>query len=222
MMKIPTLFKRGGKENNYHVLCELSPGCEWVLEGQGMITIKIDGMNVQVKKVDTIAGEILKLYKRLKPSDGEYSSAAYIPAERDNPNDQYLFEAFDKLDRFATEGIYEAYGPKINANPQKADDHYMVRVAPVEGVLIVPKTAIVIKTGPGVTVQEFFNSVRRELFDSPEIEGLVWQFEEPSMTLKKAAKIKRKDFGFLWPPSGSVGLYDQHFNEEPMNDVVVY
>ena len=206
MIKIPTLFVRGNKENNYHVTPMITPGCEWVLEGRGLMTIKIDGLNAQVKEVTDTTGsgdgtQKFKLYKRLKPADG-YNEASYIPADRDNPMDQYLFEAFDTLNphQQSLEGIYEVYGPKINQNPYKVESHLMVKIAPVDGVLIIGNGQTSILRGVGVTAEKLYDAIRTELRSSPEIEGLVFQFEEPTMTLVAAAKIKRKDFGFVWPP----------------------
>ena len=42
MRKIPTLFVRDEQDRRY-VTAEVSPGCEWVLEGEGVPTRKYDG-----------------------------------------------------------------------------------------------------------------------------------------------------------------------------------
>jgi len=196
MMKIPTLFRRGGKDVEYHVLPEITAGCEWVLDStKGLMTIKIDGQNVKIAK-DKDGN--LKLYKRLKPANGFYTEASYIPVIAEDPVDQYLVVAYDNLEH-KHEGIYEVYGPRINGNPQGAKDHYMIRVVPVAHDLIITSSQHRIKRGPGVNVIDLFNSIKDELEASPEIEGIVFHWEEPSMMLKAAAKIKRRDFGFPWP-----------------------
>ena len=44
MKKIPTLFKRVYKDNKIiDILPEVTEGMEWVLKGEGIATVKIDG-----------------------------------------------------------------------------------------------------------------------------------------------------------------------------------
>ena len=44
MKKIPTLFKRiFDEQHRKSVSCEVTPGMEWVLAGEGLATVKIDG-----------------------------------------------------------------------------------------------------------------------------------------------------------------------------------
>ena len=42
MRKIPTLFVRD-EQDRRHVTSEVTPGCEWVLAGEGVATRKYDG-----------------------------------------------------------------------------------------------------------------------------------------------------------------------------------
>ena len=51
MNKIPTLFVRD-PENMSRVTREVTPGCEWVLAGEGVATRKWDGTNVLVEVRD--------------------------------------------------------------------------------------------------------------------------------------------------------------------------
>jgi hypothetical protein len=187
MMKIPTLFERG---EHGLVVPKITPGCEWAAtDGGGLLTIMIDGQNVKV------AGG--KLLKRVKPADPTYTEGTYVPCTQED--DPYLYQAYD-AERWPGDGIYEAYGPKINGNPHGANANRLVKIAPVDTVLIVTVASTKIKRGHQYSTQEFFDSLKLELSESPEIEGFVFQFENPGMKLQKAAKIKRKDFGLTWPP----------------------
>lgn len=46
MKKIPTLFKRVFDDGAVYMTEEVTPGCEWVLEGLGDATEKVDGSAV--------------------------------------------------------------------------------------------------------------------------------------------------------------------------------
>jgi hypothetical protein len=193
MGNIPTLFKRSAVD--HRVMAILEPGCEWVLRGDGLMTIKVDGLNAKVK-----VGPDLKptIWRRFKHQE-EY---IYIQCKEDNPSDEPFIEAMNnfKPRGMSDEGIYEVFGPKINGNPHDIDRHWMVKIAPADGCLLVSKhNHPEIKRGPTVSVEEFYESVQKELAASPTIEGLVFVLEDPPMHPVKWAKIKRKDFGLPWP-----------------------
>ena len=189
MVKIPTLFERDPATKL--VIPSVRAGCEWVAEGKGFGTIKIDGVNV---KIQIVEGQP-KLYRRLKPSQDTEVEAAYIPCHPQD--DEHLFKALaNSGDRSA--GIFEAYGPGINGNPQHAEDLGMVRLIPVAGFLMISNNVSPIRRGPSVTVQEMYDSIRAEL-EISEVEGIVFHLENPAMNPIKFAKIKRKDFGLSWP-----------------------
>ena len=62
MEKIPTIFDRG---DNFRVIDKVREGCEWVFEGEGVATEKLDGTNVRL----TIrAGQCVRVEKRRNPS----------------------------------------------------------------------------------------------------------------------------------------------------------
>jgi hypothetical protein len=196
--KIPTLFKRGGAEVDHIVIPELTEGCEWVLQdnpegGQVHLTIKVDGLCVQVKKDKDGTP---KLYRRLKPASGD-SPAAFVPCNRDDPNDALLFKCCDNCEFSAQmEGIYEAYGPGVLGNAQGSMSNGMVKIAPADGMLLVPQSSTLIRHRDGVQV--FYDTIKRELEQS-EVEGVVFHLEKPSMHPIRFAKIKRRDFKFSWP-----------------------
>lgn len=190
-MTIPTLFKR--HVDHKRVIPQLNEECAWVLAGDGFITIKIDGIRCKVSK-DPASNE-WKLWRKFEAAP----TGAYILCKKDCPADEPYFEAFDSLSP-KTEGIYVAYGPDFKGNPQGADANRLVKIVPIETCLMVPAATTKIRRGATVTVEKLYDSIQSELLDSPEIEGLVFVLEQPSMCPIKWAKIERKDFGYVWPP----------------------
>ena len=62
MEKIPTIFDRG---ENFKVVNHVREGCEWVFEGEGTATEKVDGTNVRL----TIrAHQCVRVEKRRNPT----------------------------------------------------------------------------------------------------------------------------------------------------------
>lgn len=72
MKKIPTLFEREYKDHKVvKVLPKVHPGMEWVLEGEGIATVKYDGSCCAV-----IDG---KFYKRYDCKKGKVPPEGFIP-----------------------------------------------------------------------------------------------------------------------------------------------
>ena len=61
MIKIPTMFIRDENKPGHPVTDQIKPECQWVLDGEGKATRKLDGMNVKIENG--------KLYKRQKPKE---------------------------------------------------------------------------------------------------------------------------------------------------------
>lgn len=184
MKKIPTLFKRrfeGHKVVN--ILPEVTPGFEWVLKGEGVATLKIDGSCCAV-----INGEY---YKRYDAKAGKTPPAGAIPCQdapdpvtghwphwvkldKNNPADKWYLKA---LEGRSANGTYEAIGPHFQGNP------YDIAVD-----MSVSHGAVKISNFP-----RDFDGMRY-YFSIHEIEGVVfWKDGAPQ------CKIKRTDFGFRWP-----------------------
>ena len=176
MIKIPTLFQRDETQRGHPVVDRVTPGCEWVLIGEGLPTIKLDGQNVKIERG--------QFYKRQKPASGDYDEASYIRCLWDAPDDRYLWEAFDALPlALAQDGIYEAVGPKIQGNPSRYATHTLVRVyPPLAGLKLYED------------VRRTFDGLR-DYLSAHTYEGLV--FHHPDGRL---CKIKRRDYGLPWPP----------------------
>ena len=109
MQKIPTMFARDETSKGHPVIDQITPECAWVIAGEGIPTRKLDGTNVKI--------EGWQLYKRQKPASGDDDEASYVPCDRHDPSDRYLWEAFYALDN-PIDAIYEAIGPKIQGNKE--------------------------------------------------------------------------------------------------------
>lgn len=182
---IPTLFER---DDTRKVIPSVRPGCEWVLNSEvGITTIKMDGVLVRV----TLEDGKWRIAKRM-------GADTFMATNREDDLDKPLWEAFDAQDVKST-GMFEVYGKAVRGNPYGIDKNLMIKVFPPDASLIVQKNLTGIRRGPGITPQQLFDMIKKELSESPEIEGLVWHVEGPNLSLVKAAKIKRTDFGLSWP-----------------------
>lgn len=190
MKKIPTLFER--KYENHRVVGisdKVCPGMEWVLAGEGVATVKIDGSCCAI-----INGELYKRYdakKGKKPPAGAISCCDpdpvtghwphWVKVDKGNPADKWFIKAFENS-RLYGDGTYEAIGPHFQGNPYKIDMDTLLR--------------------HGCFTKEVEDAPRdfdglREYLREHEIEGIVfWKDGEPQ------CKIKRSDFGFEWPLKG--------------------
>jgi hypothetical protein len=182
--KIPTLFER---EFSNHKVVGIKPnvteGMEWVLEGEGIATIKLDGSCCAI-----INGEF---YKRFDAKKGKKAPEGAIPCcepdavtghhphwvkcDRNNPADKWFWEAYDSMPIGYKDGTYEAVGKHFNGNPYNLRNDILVRHGEAE-----------------IIVKRTFEDIKNCLEDL-KIEGLVfWKDGEPQ------CKIKRTDFGFSW------------------------
>lgn len=185
MKKIPSLFKRD-YEGNRQVYDEVVEGAEWVLQGQGIPTIKHDGTACMVKDE--------KLYKRYdrkkpnkptpegwmaceeKPNEHTGHWPGWIPVRLENPQDRWHLEAWDN-GRPLSDGTYELIGPKIQGNPYGLTKHQFIAHGS-HRLAANPRT---------------FDEIKA-FFETTKIEGIVWHHTDGRMV-----KIKRRDFGFDWP-----------------------
>lgn len=190
MKKIPTLFER--QYENHKVVGisdKVTPGMEWVLDGEGAATLKVDGSCCAI--IDGV------FYKRYDAKKGKTPPAGAIPCcepdpvtghhphwvkvNPENPADKWFVEAYEFTGMHSTlkNRTYEAVGPHFNGNPYNTDKDVLV----AHGMTIdgVPRT---------------FEGIR-EYLRTHAIEGIVfWKDGEPM------CKIKRSDFGFEWPVKG--------------------
>ena len=174
MKKIPTMFERDETQRGHPVTPAIKSECQWVLDGEGIATSKIDGTNVKIENG--------RLFKRQKPKEGDYDEASYVTCDRTESADRWAFEAFDVEPH--ADGIYELVGPKIQGNPHKYAQHTLVRVVPFALDLEIPADHLRDRTREGL----------RDFLSRSLNEGIVFHHPDGRM-----AKIKRRDFGFVWP-----------------------
>lgn len=174
MKKIISLYQRN-YDGDRLVRNEVVPGAEWVIQGEGVATEKLDGTCCMIRDG--------KLHKRYEVKAGKKAPENFEPANEvdsttgrqqgwlpvgDGPEDQWHREAFQNQ----TDGTYELIGPKVQGNPYQLKEHKLVK----HGIYI-------LKDAP-----RDFESIKRYL-DGLNIEGIVWHHPDGRMV-----KIKRKDF----------------------------
>ena len=188
MKKMPTLFKREYKSTGgvLRVLREVTPGCEWVMEGEGVATEKVDGSCCAL-----ISGRFYKRYDakrgRAAPRGGIPCQEApdpitghwpfWVPVNALLPEDKWFSAAINNAHWVREDGTYEAVGPHFQGNPYGLDMDYLERHGRI-------KLADCPRDYDGI----------REYLRTHEIEGVVFHRGNGDM-----CKIKRSDFGFKWP-----------------------
>ena len=190
MKKIQTLFERVYENHKIvDILPNVTDGMQWVLEGEGIATVKIDGSCCAI-----INGEFYKRYdakKGKKPPVGAIPCCEpdeitghhphWVKVDKNNPSDKWFEEAYYITSMWTNQGLkledgtYEAVGKHFQGNPYGYENDRLV------------------KHGKEVTeVERTFEGIKKYLEEN-NIEGLVfWKDGEPR------CKIKRTDFGFEW------------------------
>lgn len=187
MRKIPTLFKRD-PENMKYVLPEVHPGCQWVLDGEGVPTRKYDGTCVFFDGVEWWARREVKAGKapppRFEPVEADDNTGKTVGWE---PIGQSSFAKFHAEAVAADDrttgypGTYELVGPKINGNPEGADYHQLIEHAMAQPLTGSPRD---------------FEGLREWLLNH-DFEGIVWHHPDGRM-----AKLKVRDFPAVSGVSG--------------------
>lgn len=191
MKKIPTIFLRDYKLKCTPVTDDINPECQWVFDGEGIATRKIDGVNIKIE--DSV------VYRRIKPKTSDYSEAEYEKYHL--LMDKYVSKALECYQssyyrRIAlkmpdgspqyipalNDGIYEAYGEGIRGNAEKVEGYHMVRIDPIDHALVVHGVPRSYRGLMGY-------------FATHDIEGIVFHHRDGRM-----AKIKTKDFYHLSRP----------------------
>jgi hypothetical protein len=177
----------------------VTPGCEWVIDGEGTATEKVDGTCCMVRE-----GRLYKRHERKPNKRKEYrmrdthcwprGPKGWEPAQDtpdpaagkwpgwvpvgNGPEDRWFREGFE-FTKPCADGTYELIGAKVQGNPYGIDGHELEEHGTQE----------LSATGP-VT----FTGVKAFLAFWTPIEGIVWHHPDGRM-----AKIKRRDFGLPWP-----------------------
>lgn len=182
MNKIPTLFVRN-PEDRRHVLPDVTPGCEWVLNGEGTPTRKYDGTCVLYD------GATWWARREVKP--GKTPPPNYRPISTDEatgktvgwePIDQSSFAKIHaealRNSAVGKPGTYELLGPKINGNPDQFEAH-----------LLMPHGWAVLSERIDCEAAPRDFAGLRDWLTARPYEGLVWHHPDGRM-----AKLKRRDF----------------------------
>ena len=197
MKKMPTLFQR---EFDHHRVVNItdqltSPELAWVLAGEGIATEKIDGACCAL-----IGGQFYKRYDAKKNKQGILKQPPvgaipcdvpdpvtghwphWVPVDEANAADQWFIVAKANTPGELTDGTYEAIGPHFNGNPHQLEQDVLVR----HGEKIIQLE------------NRSFEGIRIYL-EQHCIEGIVfWKDGMPG------CKIKRRDFGFMWPETKAI------------------
>lgn len=187
MRKMPTLFKKEYRDSG-KVIPKVTPGCEWVIDGEGEATEKVDGAACAI-----INGALYRRYDanlkkgRKPPLDGIPCQPEADPTTghwpfwvaviRGIPSDQWFVEAYDNSPWNREDGTYEAVGLHFQSNPYGLDSDFLERHGRIK-----------LKDCPRDYDGLF------EYLSAHEIEGVVFHRGNGEM-----CKIRRKDFGLEWP-----------------------
>lgn len=187
MKKIPTLFVRDWDGDRRYVLPEVTPGCEWVIAGEGTPTRKYDGTCVMYD------GD--RWWARREVKEGKAAPAGFVALETDpeaaktvgwEPIELSAFAKWHAEARSGAEspqggapggswlvGTYELVGPKINGNPEREERHLLLFHAWAYRLPDAPRD---------------FDGLATWLH-AHRFEGIVWHHPDGRM-----AKIKKRDF----------------------------
>ena len=207
MKKIPTLFERIYEGNKIvDIKPNVTPGMEWVLQGEGVATIKIDGACCAF-----IDGEFYKRYdckEGRKPPNGFIPCCepdkitghwpGWIKCDRNNPADKWFWKAYDNCSMYASMGP-----PKVQIPPIKGDELYSdLQKIPVTleayglhfngNPYHLSEDGLIFHGQIEVEVERTFDRIKKYLSES-YVEGLVFWKDGQAQ-----CKIKRSDFGLPW------------------------
>jgi hypothetical protein len=182
MKKIPTLYARDFSHDPRYVTRDVTPGCEWVLKGEGTPTRKYDGTCVMFD------GE--KWWARREVKPGKLPPPGFVEVEYDEetgktigwePGEQSPFAKWlAQADAALVIGArplhgstYELVGPKVNGNPEGYSEHHLIEHAEADRLPDAPRD---------------FDGLAAWLH-AHKYEGIVWHHPDGRM-----AKIKKRDF----------------------------
>lgn len=185
MRKIPTVFKRD-PDDRAHVLPDINPDCQWVIDGEGLPTRKWDGTCMLLS--GTGVWWARRVVKPGKTPPLNYLQEEYDEATGCNVGWEPVTQSpFAKIHAEAlvncggVDGYgrtYELLGPKINGNPDGFDCHVLM---PHGWAPLSERTDI--EAAP-----RDYEGLRAWLLARP-YEGIVWHHPDG-----RRAKLKRRDF----------------------------
>lgn len=190
---------RNVKKGRFLATHEVTPGCEWVINGEGIATRKWDGTACLIENG--------VLYKRFDAKHGKTPPDGFLPCQEPDPvtghwpgwlkvkfvESKCSIQAVDNADKWLVEayrnylvsngvhiiedGTYEAVGPKIGGNKDGVYQHLLIRHG-YQRCEDCPRD---------------FEGIRAYLDSPPAIEGVVFHHPDGRM-----CKVKRTEFGLKW------------------------
>ena len=210
MKKIPTLFERVYENHKIvDILPNVTKGMEWVLKGEGVATLKIDGSCCAIingefyKRYDAKNGKpipngAIKCQEEADPITGHLP--CWVKVDENKPEDKWFMEAYKNAidgEKIETTNSGFASG-KISEHrefvyPKMQDGTYEAIGVHFQGNPYNLRSDTIVKHGTiTINVKRTFDGIKKYLSDH-YIEGIVfWLDGEPR------CKIKRSDFGFEW------------------------
>lgn len=196
MKKIPTLFERIYENHKVVGITEnVHPGMEWVLDGEGVATVKYDGSCCAI--IDGVFYKRYDVKKGKKPPKGAIPCCEpdpitghwphWVKVDRNNPADKWFVDAYENTAAWSNEGhalpdgTYEATGEHFQGDP-----YGMKNVPGQEDILVRHGWQI-------VDMDRSFDGIKNYLNEHAIEEIVFWRNGEPM------CKIKRSDFGFEFP-----------------------
>ena len=190
MRKIPTLYRRD--QSTHKVTDDVTPGCEWVMRGEGRSTRKYDGTAVMLDADGKWWGRRVVKKDKTTPTDfvlAEFDPVTghafgWEPIEQSMAykhfldaleHDEGLWEEIVVLEGEGNDiGTYELCGPKINNNPEGFEHHQLIKHSDAPVITYLSR--------------ETPKDVVREMYHRNGFEGIVWHHPDGRM-----AKLKAKD-----------------------------
>lgn len=210
MNKIPTLFERVYENHKIvDILPNVTQGMEWVLQGKGVATLKVDGSCCAIingefyKRYDAKRGKpipegAIKCQEEADPITGHLP--CWVKVDENKPEDKWFIEAYKitiESGKIETTNGGLASG-KISEHrefvyPKLQDGTYEAIGVHFQGNPYNLQCDTIVKHGTiTINVERTFDGIKKYLSEH-YIEGIVfWLDGEPR------CKIKRSDFGFEW------------------------
>lgn len=210
MKKIPTLFERVYENHKIvDILPNVTQGMEWVLQGKGVATLKVDGSCCAIingkfyKRYDAKRGKpipegAIKCQEEADPITGHLP--CWVKVDENKPEDKWFIEAYKttiESGKIETTNSGLASG-KISEHrefvyPKLQDGTYEAIGVHFQGNPYNLQCDTMVKHGTiTINVERTFDGIKKYLSEH-YIEGIVfWLDGEPR------CKIKRSDFGFEW------------------------
>lgn len=211
MKKMTTLFVVTYTEQGQKGIIspEVRPENAWVLAGEGIATIKMDGTAACVKIIDGAPklflrydAKILHKFKKHlgtdqlttamfkqppagaipcmeKPDAKTGHYPFWIPMDPANPQHKWALEAWLSVGECLSEGTYELIGPEIQANRYGLTEHQLYK----HGQDVLP-------------IEDFSFDSLKKVVTELHAEGIVFHHKSGD---GRMCKLRRGDFGLDWP-----------------------